>query len=238
MEKQLKISVGKGKFVYGSYYGKPDQSLIIFIHGFTGYKDEHIFFNGSRFFNKHGFSSFRFNLYGEQKDARKLHECTLSMHGKDLDAVISYFRKKGSKNIIVTGHSFGGVTILLSQKKDFNSVILWDPSDNPKTITNKARFVKELDLYYFDEWGVAFAIGKKMVVENKKLHTLALIKKVHIPIKIIVAGDGALVDFGKAYYRAANEPKSFASIPGALHTFDQEGTEEKLFQETLSWLKQ
>ena len=116
MEKQIKIPIANKKYIYGTLRGSLKNPLLVFVHGFTGYKDEHIFFNGARFFEKKGFSTFRFDLYNWNKDARKLEECTLSLHGEDLDTVVKYLRKKGANKIFVAGHSFGGVTVLLSKK--------------------------------------------------------------------------------------------------------------------------
>jgi len=56
-----------------------------------------------------------------------------------------------------------------------------------------------------------------------------------MPIKVIVAGAGIMVEEGKKLFQNANEPKDFAIIPNASHTFDEDGIEEKLFVETLNW---
>src|SRR3989344_7213909 len=237
MEKQIKIPIANKKYIYGKLRGSLKNPLIVFVHGFTGHKDNHIFFNGARFFEKHSFSSFRFNLYHWTKDSRKLEDCMLSLHAQDLDTVVRYFRKKGVKKIFVAGHSFGGLTILLSKAKDFNAAVLWDPSDNPAEVTI-AKYIKELDRYYVTEEGYyGFTISKAMYEENKKFKPFELIKKFKIPVKIILAGSGILIKGGKKYFQLANDPKAFAMIPKATHTFNEEGTEEKLFQETYNWLK-
>ncbi len=236
MEEDVKIPLGDNKFAYGTLRDKLGSPLIIFIHGFTGNKDEHIFFNGAKFFEKNNISSFRFNLYSEEKDARKLNDCTLSIHSKDLDSVVDYFKNKYPK-IFVAGHSFGAITVLLSKKQAFGKAILWDPSPNPDEITGRAKYVKELNKYYLDEWGVASTIGKEMFEENNSMDTIELIKNFHVPIKIIAAGNGILIDSGKKYFKNANEPKAFAVIDGASHIFDEDGAEEELFEETLSFIK-
>ena len=235
MEESLKIPLGAGKFAYGTFAGRKDRPLIIFVHGFTGYKDEHMFFNGASFFVKHEISSFRFNLYGEEKDARKFNDCALSIHAKDLDSVVSYFGNKSPK-IIVIGHSFGGAVVVFSKNQEFDKAILWEPTPSPKELTKKAKYVKELDLYYFNEWGIAFTIGKEMIEENKRLNPVLQIKKFKKPVEIIVAGSGALVSAGKKYFENVNEPKKFAIIPNSTHSFDEDGAEEKLFQETLDFI--
>lgn len=235
MEQQIKISLANKKYIYGTLRDSLKQPMVIFVHGFTGHKDEHIFFNGARNLEEQGFSSFRFNLYHWEKDSRKLEECTLSLHGEDLDTVVKYFRKKGVKRIFVVGHSFGGLTVLLSKDQDFDGIALWDSSINPAEI-NSAKFIKELDKYYLegdDSYG--FTIGKDMFEENKALKPFELIKIVNAPIKIIVAGAGALIEGGKKYFQLSKEPKAFAIIPKATHNFNEDGTEERLFKETYAW---
>lgn len=233
MEEQLKIPINKNLNIYGVLRGSLDKQLVIFIHGFTGNQNQHIFFNGARFFGENGFSTFRFNLYSWEKDARKLEQCTLSLHAKDLDLVVDYFRKKGVKKVFVVGHSFGGLTILLSKKQAFDAAVFWDASIYPTDVT-KARYIKELDLYYTNtQEGFGFTIGKEMVEENKKLRPFKLMKDFTKPVKIIVAGNGELIEGGKKYFEVAKVKKEFVIIENATHCFDQEGTEEELFEETL-----
>ena len=151
--------------------------LVVFVHGFTGHKNEHQFFNAARFFEKKGISTFRFDLYSWQDDARKLDDCTLSLHGQDLDTLIKYFRNKGVKKISVVGHSFGGPSVLLSKKKDFDSAVLWDPSGD-RDVVVKARYLKELDKYYHDnDSSFGFTISNEMYKENKILKPTKLIKR-------------------------------------------------------------
>ena len=237
MEEELKIPIGAKKYIYGTLRGSLANPLIIFVHGFTGHKDDHLFFNGARFFEKHGFSTFRFNLYHWTKDSRKLEDCTLSLHGKDLDTVVKYFRNKGVNKILVIGHSFGGLTILLSKAKDFEAAVLWDPATDPAEVT-KAKYIKELDRYYVTEEGYyGFTISKVMYEENKRLKPFELIKKFKVPVKIIVAGKGILVKGGKKYFQMTNKPKAFAIVPRAIHSFNEDDTEQQLFNETLKFLK-
>lgn len=63
------------------------------------------------------------------------------------------------------------------------------------------------------------------------------IKTIKVPVKIINAGNSFLLDGGKRYFELANEPKEKVIIDGAGHTFDEDGAEEKLFSETISFIK-
>lgn len=158
----------------------------------------------------------------------------MSIHAEDLDIVIKYFREKGVKTIYAVGHSFGAPTILLSKQQDFNKVVLWDPSINAKNFEKEVKYINGLDAYYAD-WGSAIIIGKKMIEENRTLRFLELIKNIHVPINLIFAGKGNLKDKGKIYFERANKPKEMVVILSATHNFDEDGVEERLFQETLQW---
>lgn len=238
MEKEVKIKIPKSKkYIYGIQRGLLSKPLVIFVHGLTGYMNEHQFFNGARFFEKSGFSSFRFNLYGWQENARDLIKSTLRTHASDLDTVIRYYRRQGVKKIFVVGHSYGGATILFSKEKDFDGVVLWDSSHPDCWVFEKRiNYVKALKAYR-GHWDFDVLIGKKMYDESKNWDWTGLIKSITAPIKIIVASKSGLLQAGKKYYREANEPKSLKVIEGATHCFDEDGVEEKLFRETLKWFK-
>lgn len=238
MEKEVRIPTSQRKFIYGKLRGSLKQPLVIFVHGLGAWMEMHLYYNGSRYLEKHGFASFRFNLYGYEKDARKLGECTLKTHALDLDTVIEYFRKKGVKKIFVVGHSYGGPTILFSKKKDFDGVVFWDASYGDPLSFENVKYNKELDAF-IAVWNFGIVLNKKMVQEGKTLKQKEeqLIQEIRVPIKIIVAGKGLLVTGGKEYYQLANEPKELAIVQGADHIFAKGDTLEVLLKETLSWLQ-
>jgi len=241
MEKEIKIKTQDKHIIYGvlNELGNKSDKLIIFVHGLTGYKNEHIYYNAVKFFNNKGFSVFRFDLYSDQNKARLLSQCTIKIHVSDLNQVVDYFRKKFEK-IFVVGHSMGGATILLSDTSKVDGIVLWD-SSHYKTmkslIAGDCKYNKCLGVYVLS-WGCEYLIGKKMYDEWLKFpKPKELMNTIHKPIKIIVANKGVLMAGGKEYFKYANEPKSFSIIKKARHGFDEEKTEERLFQETFSWLR-
>lgn len=245
MEREIKIKTTDSKCIYGVLRlpkGKTipsEKPLVVFIHGLTGHKNEHHFFNGVRFFEKRGWPTFRFDLYGDEKKSRHLRYCTLETHAEDLDLVIDYFKNKGVKKIFVAGHSYGGLTILMSKKQKYNAVALWDSSYEPFGFLKHAKRIKaEKYSGYIKDWGIQFVLGEKMIKEAKKLTGKKcenLIKSLRVPVKIIVAGKGDSIKDGQKYFKAANAPKEFMAIKNATHCFDEDGAEEKLFQETYNW---
>lgn len=236
MEKEIKIKAKDGKYIYGKLRGLLKSPLIVFTHGLTGYMDEHFFYNGARFFEKKGFATFRFNLYDDHDDARKLQEVDLGINAKDLNNVVEYFKRKKVRNIYVVGHSYAGPAILLSKTEGYRGIVLWDPTMDPdmayrKTIPDK------IAKGFIREWSFKFILGKEMISEAKTFSDFTILaEKNKVPIKIILAEDGNAQSKRKGtFFKALVEPKEIIVLKKAGHTFSEDGIEEKLFIETLKW---
>ncbi len=238
-EKNLKIRLSKKFSLYGKFHGSFQKPLFIVVHGLLGNMDEEFYYSATRWFARKGLSTFRFNLYGHQKDARQLMECTLKTHANDLDAVVRYFRERGVKKIFVAGHSFGGLTILSSKEQGFNSAALWDPSY--KISFTKARYglpagrrIKGVRGYLM-HWGINVVIGKAMAEEIDSLSWDTIGKNFKAPTKIILAGNGML-RAAKKYVDNVGSRKSLLIIKGATHYFDdQKGMQERVFASSAEW---
>ena len=118
--------------------------------------------------------------------------------------------------------------------------MLWDPSHRfgRPQLCAKAKYIKPLGIYLeLEEVAFGFAVGKKMVEEERASRVEERIREIHVPVKIIGAGKGILVRGCKWYYRNAHKPKILTIIRDANHSFAEDGAEEKLFKETLTWLR-
>ncbi|RLC37614.1 hypothetical protein DRH27_03665 [Candidatus Falkowbacteria bacterium] len=239
MQKSIIIKSKDKKF---NIYGVLDQKiksnkLIVFVHGLTGHKNEHQFYNAAKFFNNKKFATFRFDLYTGEKSGRSLENCTIKTHSEDLNQVIKYFKNKFS-SIYLVGHSLGGPSIFEAEIKNIKKIVLWDPSIN---LTNEDdddwyRFDKNINAYIVS-WGPSYIVSKKMVSDWQKLDYNKWINKTTMPLKIICAGQGVLKKEWKKIISKFKCKKELVIIKEAGHCFDEKDTEIKLFKETLSWLK-
>lgn len=240
MQKLLNIPTTDKKTIFGKIDTPKDKSkwLVIFIHGLTDNFDSHMLPNSAKYFTSKWYTTYRFNLYGEEKQGRRLKEASLKDHIKDLNTVIKHFEKK-TKKIFLVGHSFGWLTILYSNIKKVTWIILRDASIGGKELLDDVSYDSKTGIYSIDRWdGFIHIIGSKMYKDfliNPKKH-LERISKIHIPIKIICA-EKWLRKAGEAYYKTGKEPKELIIIPGASHCFDEKWTEEKLFTETYKRVK-
>ncbi len=238
-EEELSIATDDGFLLYGTLTNAVEKSekLVIFVHGFTGHRHEHIFFNGARFFAERGFDSYRFNLYGEGAKARHLRSTKISTHGADVTTLVKHFREQ-YKKIYLVGHSFGGPSVLISDTSLIDGIALWDAS----YIDSEAEaldfvYNDKLDAHILD-WGIEHIVGKEYVEELKNLPDCGeLVAKAKVPILIISAGQAGdnNKEEGERYFAAAQEPKKLVHIAEADHNFDSFETEKQLLEETYEW---
>lgn len=235
MEKEIRIATGDNHFIYGNLAGGKSRSrkLVIFCHGFTGNRNEHIFFNGAKFFSENGYDTFRFDFYNDQKKARHFEETSISQHGSDITAVVNHFKKKYDK-IYLVGHSFGGTSLLFANHESIVAMVFWDASY--VVSRDEKSFFKTKNPPTID-FGIRVIVGKRFTRELFDFPDCgALIAAVHVPVKFIGAGRGNFTD-SKKYYDHANQPKSLSKIAAADHCFNTLKSEAKLLEETLDWLR-
>lgn len=230
-EKIVRVPVGGGKSVKGYLRGSLTKPLVIFVHGLTGDPNEHQFYNGARYLEKHGFSTFRYYAY----DSRPLVKATLKTHAADFDKVVAYFRKRTKRKIFAIGHSYGGATILMAKDKDLDGAVLWDPTHTPSFVRKLTTYAPSLRAYRL-HWHVDYLLGKPMVKEAGGIDWDTLGGDVKFPLKVVIAGDGVLRKSRK-YAENAQGKRAVEIVPGAGHNFNEDGTAEKLFSATTKWLK-
>jgi len=218
-------------------YGTLDQisttdKLIIIVHGLSGSSEEHIFVNGAKFFNQQWYDVCRIDFYCEKEWSRKLWETNVSEHSDDLLLLINHFQGT-YKKIFLIGHSLWWLTIMWKPISSIQWAVLRDPSLYP---SSEGEYVlKPNKQKYLLNRGENLYISDHMVKERTEDKT-ELLAKYTIPTKIIFASKESLKDQRTAIKSDLQFPCEFTTIDWASHCFDEEGTEEKLFEETLVWL--
>jgi len=237
MEQEIGIKTPDKHIVYGTLNVATgnNERLIVFVHGLSGNQYEHQYFNAVPFFNQHGFDVFRFDFYARKPNARPLVQSTITTHAADLRSVIDHFRGK-YQNITVVGHSLGALAILYAPLPGVSNIVLWDPTTHFQDIKEKnGSFNANIDKYIL-HWGMDILLSKEMVQEWQTLNLDTLIKTLMVPCKFIFAGDRRKYNTWKPYLEEVKVKTETVIIEGATHCFNEEGTEQKLFEETLDWL--
>ncbi len=237
MREKLELKTQDNHIIFGTLDSNDNNRLLIFVHGFTGDQYEHHYFNATPFFMENNFDTFRFDFYARNENrARSLTESSITTHSQDLSVVIDNFKNKYDELILI-GHSFGPLVILNTDLSNISKLVLWDPTTPFKNLEDKnAIFNQSLDKYIFRR-SVDFLVSKQMVEEWMSADLKDLVRKVSIPCKIIFAGDYNKPELWKPYLPEFKVEHESVIIENATHGFVEEGTEQKLFEETLKWIE-
>lgn len=126
---------GQKPILFDLYHGN-SQNLVIFCHGYKGYKDWGAWHLVADYFYEHGISFLKFNFSHnggtvnqpiDFPDLDAFAENNYSIEMEDLSRVIEYSNENGYQNIHLIGHSRGGAIVLqaaLEQK--IQSVTTWN----------------------------------------------------------------------------------------------------------------
>lgn len=235
MEENISIVLNRRYKAYGTLIRSTtsNKRLVIFVHGFLGDQNHHLFYNAAQYFSSKGYSTFRYNLYGPQKDARKLNSTQFVILAKDLEKIITKL-KKSYPDITLISHSLGAYTALLADLRAVKNLVFWEPSLHPRQMFNYTR--KKAAFYIFN-------IGYQVQIPQKIINSMLgvpdisnLLRKIHKPIKIISAEKTGKAT-GALFFHLANSPKDFNIIKDSGHTFDTSRTESLLLNSTWRWLK-
>ena len=215
------------------------QKAVILSHGLTGHPFEHIHMQAADYFTVRGYDVYRFAYYCDGNNYRTLSDCTLEIHGKDLNAVVDFAQQKYDQ-VFVCGHSYGGLTVLFAQP-DVTAAAFWDASFTPYEAfwQSDAEHCAELDCYVLD-WGCRYLVGKDMVEEAKSLtadKAEGMAAQFKAPSLVALAGDNAENANRGHLYEALSCEKDLQDITGADHCFTKGDTVYDLLEKTNNWFE-
>ncbi len=222
--------------VYGVLNSQmPTQKLIVFVHGLTGEKENHLYYNGARFFPANGFDTFRYDLFSNELGGRKLANSSLTLFSQDLSLILEHFYSRYDE-IHVVGHSIGGCVAMNANPSRLASLILWDTGlQNDSTDFGPFVYHDELGAY-LAQLKISYLLSVELISERAQ-QGAATVKKIQCPVKLIFAGNTAINETWKSNLRHITSPYELVTISGAGHGFNELGKNELLFEETLVWVQ-
>lgn len=241
---KLNIVNGKG-LLLSALLCKAGSSIVIICHGFTGSKE-----GGGRALemgeelSKLGFSALLFDFTGCGESEGSFEDISLSAQTSDLGSVVQWCRQTGFRDIVLTGRSFGGTTILnyAAQDKNIKAVCTWAAVARPDKLfeifVNKSQKPPADHLIALgDEEDTVFL--KREFFDDLRKHDLLKCAAVLTPRNFLII-HGSIdesVPLEEAYllYDAANQPKELKIIEGADHRFTNRI--EEVWAAFFDWLK-
>jgi alpha/beta superfamily hydrolase len=244
-EQQIKIPIPETDLeIHGVLRGGSPKPLIILAPGLGGWMHDLLVFNASRFFEKHGIASLRVSFYGWDKHQRDIKDVYVKTFAQDIDTIVDYAKQQGNRRVAVIGHSYSGLGIVYSAKQQFDAAVLWDPTHTDgyegaqakKNLENDFIYIKEFNAYVAGK-GSGDVISRK-VFEEYAPGSTAKAKDFKIETLVINASySKEMKEYGKNYAESIDAPTKHIIIPNSTHPFVEDGAMEKLFEETLKWLK-
>ncbi len=226
----MKISINS--LLHG-LYKKVDNSqwVIVFVHGLTSSKNEPIISQWMEYFNKKWYSTFVFNLYGDQNNKRKLTTNSLDQNIQDINSVVNDFVQQWQKNIILIWHSFGWLALLYVDTVVVAKIVLWDASIGWEELLWD---VYKDELWRYIDWWDSYRhyISDQLYQDfciDPQVHIRQL-QSIEIPIVIISAEHG-LQTPAQAYAQTIQQVPFV--ITWADHTFSDNMSKKELFETTL-----
>lgn len=242
-EQLLNIPTPDEKTIYGKYTSAgPDTPLAIIGHG-GGSDMEHPLMRGlAQSLPDSGFSTYRYNYYGYEADARDQVDCSLETNAEDIKILVEHF---SDSEIFLVGHSYGGLAILLyleaarneSHDDSVRGAVLLDPSHPDCNGFDTATYVEQEDIY-LSRNGKGHVYGGKHVRHLSELKPDEYLDGYDTPTLILSAGDGILCDTNGEYADAMGSDTAMQTVEGADHNFAQPGNLDEVLAEVPAWMKE
>ncbi len=237
-EKVIKIKTNDNHIIYWTLNTIKTNKLIIFIHWLYSDQNDEIYIRASKYFWENSYDSFKFDLYSERENSRKLINSNITTHIEDLKNVINFFKKNYNYNEInLIWHSLGGLVIINGNFfSRINKVILWDPSIwlSPEEKKEDITYDKN-EWIYIVNWWIKFKLNKKMLKEWEEGINKKYIKNINKNTFFIFAENSSIYNRWKKYIKDYN--LNYTIIKKIWHNFEWDKVKKELFKQTLNFLK-
>lgn len=223
--------------------------VLIFCHGFLSEKNK-LFASGlTRGLTSRGFAVYKYDLPGHGNSEGSKDEVTLPRNIVDLKSIIdmlSILPEIDTSRIGVAGHSFGGITALLSPAYDsrIKTVVSLGAALNFKGIIEhmvKAGKMVRKDgciFYNFVPFFIKQRCHRTLYAYSQKFDLVAEAAKIEVPALIIhgVKDNTIPLEFARETAQALPGKVKLVTLGNEGHLFIRPGTTKKLVKIISNWL--
>lgn len=253
MEEKIFYDSDKNIKLCGILNKSNKDKIVIMCHGIRGNKEECGSFTYlAEKLHEEGYSSFRFDFNGHGESSGEDFEMTISKEISDLKNTINMLNKKGYKEFVLLGGSFGASIVSLFPYNEFENIkgiVLWYGALNYDYIkygnlfTEENKKVAENDGFYISKSinsGKEFKFGLQLFNEVDMYKPYEELQKCDLP-KLFVHGeiDSAVpYKLSKAVAEMCNNSR-FELIENGEHTFqNSKESIEKAVDVTIKFIKE
>jgi len=254
-QSNFSLSGADGKLIIGDITfdeKNPNTPIILFVHGFKGFKDWGAHNLVARYFASNGYRYIKFNLshsgvpVNDPKDVTDIDAFasnTVSKELFDLNAVLDYIKKAygSTTKVNLIGHSRGGGLCIIEAANDLriNKLITWSAIADFNSLWKKeqeAEWKKNGKIFVTnartkEQMPLNVTLLADLEENSAALNILDAAKRINIPWLIIHGDDDVNVPFETAQILAEANPASrLVKIEGANHVY---GATQPYANETL-----
>lgn len=228
--------------VYLPFKNKKKIPFVIMCHGFTGSRTESMFLfvRLSRFLEKKGIGSIRFDFYGSGESDGTFDKMTFSGECKDLTSVFSFIKKENfhcNGDLFLLGLSMGGAVVSVTAPKLSNSkgIILLNPASNMSEIAEERKISAKKVKKGWDWFGLK--LGHEFVKDLKTKNILEESKGYNGSVLLVVSTeDKSVPPEWSLKYRDVYKNIDVIKLKDADHTFMNLKHRESLEKIISSWI--
>ncbi|MDQ0637756.1 pimeloyl-ACP methyl ester carboxylesterase [Pedobacter sp. W3I1] len=243
-QSNFSLSGSDGKLIIGDITfdeKNPNTPIVLFVHGFKGFKDWGAHNLVARYFASNGYRYIKFNLshsgvpVDDPKDVTDMDAFarnTVSKELFDLNAILDFIEKAYGKETKVNliGHSRGGGLSIIEAANDLriNKLITWSAIGDFSSLWKKeqeAEWKKNGKIFVInartkEQMPLNVTLLEDLEENAAALNILDAAKRVNIPWLIIHGDDDVNVPFETAQTLAEANPGSrLVKIEGANHVY-------------------
>lgn len=242
-QKEFSLVGAADKIIYGdiTYDDKQTNApLVIFIHGFKGFKDWGAHNLVARYFALNGYRYLKFNLShsgvtlqqpNDVSDMDAFANNTISKEMLDTDLVISYaMHHLDAKEVYLIGHSRGGGLGILQAANNphVKALITWSAIADFSSLWGKEREaewkkngkIEVINARTKEKMPLNYSLLTDFEANKSTFDIIAAAKQIHIPWLIAQGDEDINVPFETAQKLADANPNSrLIKIEGANHVF-------------------
>lgn len=246
MEK-ITIKNSRHQNLVGEFYPSDSDTIVIMSHGFTGDKSEWGMFDKiAASLNKNKFNVIKFDFAGcGESDDDSL---TVAKQIADLQDIIKYVQSKNIKNIVLFGHSLGGLISLKCYTPLIKNMIFTAPVTDKIKYTWDKKYSAE-QLQELKEKGFItkirakgirqkFIIDKQMLLDRENVNQKELLQNITCPVLIMHGNQDTHVPYqdSQAAIKLLSKESKLEIIDGADHYLENQYLDQ-VIDLTNNWLK-
>lgn len=243
--KHLEITNNEGLILRG-YLNVPNNfngTIVVFYHGFTGNKVEHgrIFKTFSDIIAGEGFASIRMDFSGNGESDGTFNQMTFTTLSQDAKVILDFAKEvSGVKKIVLLGFSMGGAVASVMSKtysQEIDGLVLWSPAGNINEIFARA-YQNSPKLENGDADYAGWVVSKDLMLTAQNVKFYEGLEVFNKPCLVVHGSADLSVHYSWGEKFASAYPQArFILIDKAPHGYNSVAYRNKLFNETLEFLK-